>query len=254
MSKNERSTFVKRDVWLSDMLGWPAFTVIVGDSFDNLHDEINAIATLHKQYFVQSKIRTDYMDCLHACERIGFRLVDTNVQLSVKSGLNIDHHDLASSTKSFRPAQDTDKQFIMDIAARNFSFDRFHQDRHIPVETAHRIKSEWVGNYFEGKRGNELIVAEISDKVVGFNLLLWNADTQTLTIDLIAVDDSARNQGIAKGLIVYAYHYVQAKSAEKTVINYAVGTQIANVPSLRLYQQCGFGVESSQYVLHLHGH
>jgi hypothetical protein len=31
-----------------------------------------------------------------------------------------------------------------------------------------------------------------------------------------------------------------------------VGTQVANIPSVRLYERMGFSLSSSQYVLHLH--
>jgi ribosomal protein S18 acetylase RimI-like enzyme len=31
-----------------------------------------------------------------------------------------------------------------------------------------------------------------------------------------------------------------------------VGTQLANIPSIRLYEKCGFRLAASEYVLHAH--
>ena len=66
-------------------------------------------------------------------------------------------------------------------------------------------------------------------------------------IDLIAVDEKFRNQGVAEAMI---HHLFQtAKNSVQTIL---VGTQVANIPSVRLYEKLGFRLIASQYVLHMH--
>ena len=46
-------------------------------------------------------------------------------------------------------------------------------------------------------------------------------------------------------IVRFAEHY-------RDVNELIVGTQVANVPSVQLYESLGFRLKSSQYVLHMH--
>ena len=69
---------------------------------------------------------------------------------------------------------------------------------------ANKIKEEWVGNFFLGKRGKWMIVVEENSKVVGF-LQLLEKNKKTIVIDLIAIEEKKRGKGLAKEMIAYAY-------------------------------------------------
>jgi ribosomal protein S18 acetylase RimI-like enzyme len=64
-------------------------------------------------------------------------------------------------------------------------------------------------------------------------------------IDLIAVATDAHGRGAGSALTA-------AFAGLYTGMPRVVGTQIANVPSIRLYTKLGFALARSQYVLHLH--
>ena len=66
-------------------------------------------------------------------------------------------------------------------------------------------------------------------------------------IDLVAVDRRFQRRGVAKALIRGLFDQCHDHADE-----IRVGTQIANAPSLRLYENCGFRVCSSVFVLHRH--
>jgi ribosomal protein S18 acetylase RimI-like enzyme len=134
---------------------------------------------------------------------------------------------------------------VVGLARRSFIYSRFHLDKAIPRETADTLKAEWVGNYFTGKRGDQMVVALVDGTIVGFLQLLYGRD-KTVTIDLISVDASQRRKGIASDMIAYA----EAECGDFKQIR--VGTQIANVPSIRLYEKIGFRVTGAQYVFHYH--
>ena len=80
--------------------------------------------------------------------------------------------------------------------------------------------------------------------VVGFLQLLRAG--ATLVIDLIAVEPRVRGRGIASDLVALA------ERSTENVETLRVGTQIANVPSIRLYETLGFRTTGATYVFHYH--
>ena len=92
-----------------------------------------------------------------------------------------------------------------------------------------------------------MIIALKRDKIVGFlQLILKNTpeNNNILIIDLIAVDSSFRKCGIAKSMINYA------ETNLKELKKIRVGTQIVNIPSMRLYESIGFRICETNYILH----
>ena len=83
-----------------------------------------------------------------------------------------------------------------------------------------------------------------SGKIVGFALLALPAANEVV-IDLIAVEEGCRRRGIAADMI----HFVESEFASSRI---AVGTQVANLPSVRLYEKLGFRLAHAQYVFHFH--
>ena len=196
-----------------------------------------------KPIFIYTKIPV-VVGCLKlvkCVEWLGFHLVDTNI---------VFRKPILRNPKCFnnnfqvRFAQQEDREQVAELARKNFTYSRFHLDDEIPSSTADNIKAEWASNFFAGKRGDKLVVALINNVVVGFSLLLESMED--LIIDLIAVDKNQHRQGIASDMITYIEHHLNEFSRIQ------VGTQLVNVPSIRLYEKMGFRVFSSNYVFHYH--
>ena len=202
-------------------------------------------AEFHKRYagaFCYSKVSVDDVGSVRSLEDKGFRLVDTNVVYEKKVGPKaIDLKDAV-----VRLARGQDKEKVKALAGRCFHYSRFHLDPAIPPDIAHRIKAEWAGNFFEGRRGQVMIVTQKGNDIVGF-LQLLDDRKGTLTIDLLGVDENCRRQGLAAGMISYA----QTQPARAVKIR--VGTQLANIPSIHCYEQLGFCHTDASYVFHYHG-
>ena len=82
-------------------------------------------------------------------------------------------------------------------------------------------------------------------------LKLWkmfpkNNPDDVVVIDLIAVDKNHRRKNTASSLIAYA------ESEYNNCLLIRVGTQIANIASVRLYEKLGFRLTQSQYIFHYH--
>ncbi len=222
------------DEWLSKIIGKPTF--FLQNSFTE-----NVIKDFSKdEIFIWTKIPVLEVNKLKFLQKFGFYIVDTNIQLISKS------FPKSKKNNFIRFAKPSDQISIRNIAKNSFKFSRFHSDPQIPYLTSCKIKEEWAGNYFSGKRGKWMIVVEYNSDVVGF-LQLLSKDNKTIIIDLIAVDEKYRGKGFAKNMISFA-----SLNCLDNLNQIEVGTQISNISSLNLYAKLGFLISSSSYVLHFH--
>lgn len=194
--------------------------------------------------FAYAGVPTDQPVHVAKLEESGFRLVDTNLKLSTKAlSLNSVSPDPEFRIRFAEPG---DRIGVEEIAVSCFKYSRFHLDPLVDNQKANELKRRWAGNYFAGLRGNWMVVAEGPEGgIVGF-LQLLNQRGQ-LIIDLIAVSESARGRAIAPSLIEYASQHCE--EYEEVI----VGTQVSNIPSLRMYERLGFRVLESRYMFHYHG-
>lgn len=188
--------------------------------------------------FVDAKLPVSRTEVARRLEDKGFRLVDT--------GMNFERPVWGAATsRHSRAARPADRLAVEEIAARNFSFSRFHLDPLVESATADEIKRQWAGNWFAGQRGDGMIVAEVEGMVAGFLQYLRSGDV--LTIDLVAVDNRYRGRGLARDMIAWSESMVPGIAILR------VGTQLANAASLRSYMGDNFRLITSNYVFHYHG-
>jgi ribosomal protein S18 acetylase RimI-like enzyme len=178
----------------------------------------------------------------HALVNAGFRIVDVNVIFERQPAAG-PARDQSILVRDIQPADET---AALEIAHTAFRYSRFHLDPLLAKELANRIKREWVANYIRGQRGERLLVAEVDGKIAGFLALLETSD-QTGVIDLIGVANDMKGRGGGRSMVQHHVH--ESVGRYQRLI---VGTQIANLPSMRLYEHCGYHISSAAYVLHAH--
>jgi ribosomal protein S18 acetylase RimI-like enzyme len=236
-----------RDRWLSAVLSRDTYKLQYesklnqsqSDTLTPLHEVLKTAA--RPGTFIYTKVSPTDLQMVAALESTGFRLVDTNVQLA---------KPLVARDKSNAPeyivrlATSRDEDGVVDVASTSFVYSRFHSDVQFPKILANKVKGEWARNYFKGERGHMMVVVEREGRIVGFLQLLKSEDK--LVIDLVATSQGAQGKGIAKGMIAHA------ESENQGLKKVLVGTQLANVPSLNLYEKLGFKVCDSNHVFHLH--
>ena len=222
------------DVWLSGLIKKQSYTI---KKFDlNLKKKDLPEGNV----FIWSKIPVNDIDRLICLQKLGFYIVDTNVQFSLSNKI------ISNNNYNLRFARSVDDFEIRAIANNAFKHDRFHVDPNISNQTANKIKEEWAGNFFLGKRGKWMIVCEENSKIRGF-LQLIDKDKNTIIIDLVAIEDKSRGKGMAREMISFAYEKCLSKNG-----SIEVGTQLANLTSIKLYSNLGFHMNSASYVLHMH--
>ncbi|MGE0268297.1 MAG: GNAT family N-acetyltransferase [Candidatus Omnitrophota bacterium] len=226
------------DAFLSEQLEKEAYRLIVDQHFDEELAEV--VADLQgNEVFLYGKIADTDSDAMEILTRLRFKMVDTLVTLEK----DILMEESFMYQDDIRLAVPEDEAAVVAIARNNFEYSRFHADDNIAKEQADRIKGEWVRNYFKDLRGDAMVLGEVNGQVAGFVQLI--VDRDTLVIDLIAVDQTARKRKLATQMINYAQQHCR-----QNCVKYRVGTQLLNVPSLNLYQGLGFRIKSKQYVFH----
>lgn len=218
------------DPWLADRLQQSAFTVEDSDSTKDL--------ALVGPGFYQAKVCAGDMRRVDDLEGAGFRVVDVNITLTRLAAPMVG--EPACTVAPARP--DEQRSPLLEMAARDYTVSRFHLDPRVPDAVAIAIKRDWLAAYLDEKRGDELLVAEIGGRPVGFLAVMASSDGQRV-IDLIAVASDARAAGVGRALVGHLAEY-------GTRID--VGTQISNVSALRFYESLGFRAQQARYVLHRH--
>jgi ribosomal protein S18 acetylase RimI-like enzyme len=226
------------DAFLSERMGRPAFTLHAPEP-----GAIAGMALPAAPAFVTAKVPAADTPRLCALQARGFRVVDTALTFEAPGRAE-------APPPGIRAARPQDREAVTDIARKAFRFTRFHLDPEIDDHVAARIKADWAGNYFAGRRGDGMLLAEgPAGEVAGFLLFLRDAEAR-LTIDLIAVAPDMAGRGLGRALVAAAFADRTGGAPPSGLL---VGTQAANTPSCRLYEACGFRLARAAYVLHHHG-
>ena len=235
---------IQRDDFLESILNRSAY------KFNEFTDRIDLKFLQDKNYnprgsFFYTKVDCSNVSTLRVFENSGFKIIEENITLEKQVGVsNLKEPFGYRQQFEIRWAQDEDRNFVEDIAQKNFIHDRFHQDPNIDNSLADEIKRQWAGNFFSGKRGDAMIVATANNLPVAFLLLLLAKKHSV--IDLIAVSKQHRKKGLCKQMINYAIQNFSGNN------RWLVGTQSTNETSVRLYESLGFQTIGSQFVLHKH--
>lgn len=236
------------DAWLAGLLGKPCFHL------SGCLAGLDPADMPAGPCFVGAKVAADDAPALLHLQRLGFRVVDVNLQFERPSGALVGGSPAGFRIRFARP---DDEPGVRALARMAFEHNRFHRDPEVGPELAGRIKEEWAANFFAGTRGEWLVVAEVQQGaapsgLAGFLQLLSGAEG-VLVIDLVAVDAAWRGKGLAQGMIAHALDHCHALNrCREMPPPMRVGTQLGNAASLRLYGGLGFRQTSASYVLHLH--
>ena len=231
------------DEWLSNILKLDVYKLVLPQTTEKITK--HSFASLKnvlsiKPVFVYSKVPVHAISQVIALEKAGFHIVDTNIRFIKTVGSTLTNEEKAN----VRFARPEDKEKVQRIAHESFQYSRFHLDPAISMQLANRIKAIWAGNYFSGDRGDAMVIVEIGGHVAGFLQLLFVKSA--LVIDLIAVDSEHRRKNIARSMIAFAEK--KLSRFDKII----VGTQAANLPSIRLYEKIGFRIDNCQHSFHYH--
>lgn len=241
MTESSATISVDHLAFDSEQLGRPVWRVTVPESPVTAADLAAAVdrARAEGAWLVSARITTE-SPAASVLEAAGFRPIERLVTLRWEPGAG---DDLPGADPRVRAGAPDDADACAAIAARAFTFDRYHADDRVPDEGADRLKAAWVANDVRGRADRVLVAVDDDGRTVGFNLLLRSGNLAV--IDLIAVDPDAARRGFGRALVVAA----QRASVDRDGIE--VGTQHTNAASLALYRGAGFRDVRVQRTFHL---
>ncbi|MBI5034929.1 MAG: GNAT family N-acetyltransferase [Chloroflexi bacterium] len=237
---------IEPDSWLANIFGYPVFKVTLASEESTVTANSFAQAAASSAAFLYAKISTTRIDQVRTLTAHGFNVVDVNVTLDRIPALNTDSDDKQIIVRDLR-ADEHDA--VLKIAETSFVYSRFHLDPQIPNQLANAIKRAWIKSYCQKERGERLLIAEVDGKPVGFLAVLKTTinGESARVIDLITVDKAYQRQGIGRALVNFFI-----RDSVNAVSRLRVGTQAANIPSLQLYENLGFRIAETTFVLHAH--
>jgi dTDP-4-amino-4,6-dideoxy-D-galactose acyltransferase len=232
------------DAWLGESLGRPAFRLVPGalEEGELLRSQMSALSQ-HGDAFFYARVPTSEVQACIRLTAAGFGVVDTGITLARGPGTH-GNRDIRVAV-----AKASQHEAIPVIGERCFRWSRFHLDPKIPTALANVVKRRWLESYVQGARGAALYAAAVEGQVAGFLAALESssAGRRVAIIDLLGVAPEHQRKGLGAALVQFFISEWQGSVSELRV-----GTQAANVDSLRLYESCGFRVAESSYVLHAH--
>lgn len=174
-------------------------------------------------------------------EKLGGRLVDRKLTYIAP----LDDPDIPTyegPTVSYTSSEPTPE--LLSLAVQSGGNSRFFVDPDIPNERFEELYRSWLRNSLNKTLAEEILVIYEGDLIVG--LITLAVKNGRGDIGLVAVDESARRKGYGKALVNAAKRW----SLEKGCAEGQVVTQQANTGACRLYEACGYSVDTLEYYYH----
>jgi len=199
--------------------------------------------------YLSARIDASEISALHVLERFGFVTLDGILTF----GMELKNEAAArfAAEVSIRPATPRDNKVVADLARSSYLFDRFHTDPVILKALADELFASWARNSCRGKVADSVLVAENGSGVVGFVTCKLQHDSKNYlgtkigNIVLVATAKEAQGQGIARALTQASLDWFSRE--EVGIVE--VGTQLRNIPAVRLYESSGFRLVKSSLSL-----
>jgi len=233
------------DRWLAEIIERPAYRLAApGAGVAQLAEQMAGMSREGDAFFY-AKLPTSEIAACIGLSNVGFAVIDTAMTLAWSGS----QPAVAPASVQVGLAQPQQASAILTIAESCFLWSRFHLDPQLPRRMANLIKRRWIENYVNGSRGSALYAAVLDGEVAGFLAVIESTvnGVPAASIDLVGVAPQCQGRGVGIALVDTFLRDWQSRAKALRV-----GTQAANIRSLRLYESRGFRIAESNYVLHAH--
>lgn len=195
-----------------------------------------------------ARVDLDDANGILAFERNGFTIFDVLTTFNVHSNhVSVDNKH-APRNLNARPALAADEPKLMEIARETFRNDHFHRDHRFPKERSDELFAEWIYNCCHGLADAVLVAKNRQMQPVGFITCRKKHGGKNGygVIDLVAVSPLHQNKGIGKLLVREACRWFSKNGVDSIF----VGTQVTNLAAVRMYEDSGFRLASTEVTFH----
>ncbi|MGG5839765.1 dTDP-4-amino-4,6-dideoxy-D-galactose acyltransferase, partial [Huaxiibacter chinensis] len=180
---------------------------------------------------VQAKIPAGRADWLDALQQAGFRWVEGEIDLIIKTGQHAPT-DAGRATEDEIPA-------LRQLAARAFAHSRFRAPWYAPDDSG-RFYAQWIENAVKGTFDHECLVFRAPDGLIQGFVSLRQLNDSEARIGLLA------GRGMGEKLMQAALHWAQ----HRQLTTLRVATQMGNTAALKRYMASGAQVDATAYWLY----
>jgi GNAT superfamily N-acetyltransferase len=145
----------------------------------------------------------------------------------------------------YDPAVD-DYETIKNLAISSGAFSRFKQDKRIGTGNFEALYATWIEKNLTCNE-DDVIVVKKGSAIIAFVSVRYDIVSNVAIIDLVAVHENYRGQGIGPLLLTFLIN--RCKSTNFKKIN--VATQEQNRSAIALYKKIGFEMTDRIYVYHI---
>jgi len=181
---------------------------------------------------------------ISALLKCGFDFVDIRLTLEARVGAIPSAR--AQDGLLLRSGLASDLEALLPIAGGSYGQSRFFVDTRFGRERASLMYEIWLEKSLTSDFADNVVVAEILGRAVGFITIHLNKPPGEGNIGLVGVAESARGKGCASGMLHQASRWLSAHGLDR--LN--VVTQGSNVSAQRLYQRSGFVSRSVEIWFH----
>jgi dTDP-4-amino-4,6-dideoxy-D-galactose acyltransferase len=178
---------------------------------------------------------------IRVAENEGFRLVDIRITLG-HSGRTVVKQP--STSLGVRTVTADDVRLLKSAARRDFRYTRFYVDPGFPTVRVDDLYETWIENSCDGA-ADAVIVVDSDSPCAGY-VTCHVHDKTVGQIGLLAVRGDCQERGLGRTLVEAALAWF----AEREISTVRVVTQGRNRAAVRLYERCGFSIESVQIWYH----
>ncbi|HOY62985.1 MAG TPA: hypothetical protein PK745_07345 [bacterium] len=213
-------------------------------ALENIDQMMEFCSGNHIEFLIARSPTTD-IKAAQEMEKRGFLLMDTLLYLSFFYGSTpLPVHAGEAAT---RPARPDDLPDIQLIARQSFSgyYGHYHADERLDDDKCSEAYSSWITRSCRAELADEVLVAEINGKVMGFSSLkMAGPDSAEWTLGCVSPD--AQGKGVFKSLTAGAILW----GADNNLKKLSASTLINTIPVLKTWQQMGFTQTHSFYTFH----
>jgi dTDP-4-amino-4,6-dideoxy-D-galactose acyltransferase len=178
-----------------------------------------------------------------AAIKVGAALVDRKVTFTMPVEAELAQLGIPNNIHSAT----TPTAQLESLAFQSGEYSRFRLDNRFVSGTYERLYRQWLHNSLARTLAREVLVYQPAPAASELGLLTLGIKQGRADIGLLAVDRSARGQGVGTALVQAA----QRVTATWGLTALQVVTQQNNQPACAFYQRCGFVVQTIEHVYHL---
>jgi dTDP-4-amino-4,6-dideoxy-D-galactose acyltransferase len=193
---------------------------------------------MHLSYYSTTK---ELPSSINTSVNFDIVLVDKKTTYAKKIISGLSFHESITSVDENTPF----KNKLIDLAIQSGVYSRFNVDERIGKEKFEEMYALWMINSLNRQIAKEVLVVSENNDLSGFVTL--GEKNNRADIGIIAVDHISRGKGMGKTLMTSAEKW----SSDLGYETIQVVTQGDNFPACRLYESCGYKVDSVEFFYHI---